>query len=237
MGLAKYIKENERFIVLEGISTHYANIEDTLDSSYAKFQLERFNKAANMLKKKNNKLLAHTACSAAVLLYKSTHLDMIRVGIGLYGLWPSKETQIALSLKKGNKIILRPVLSWKSRIAQVKTIDAGEPVGYGLTWYAPRRSKIGIIPQGYYDGYDRKLSNNSKVIVSGSEAPVIGRVAMNMIIVDLTNVAGAKTSDEVVLIGKYKGHEVSADYLSERIGTINYEVVTRINPNISRIII
>jgi alanine racemase len=239
LDLAKLIIKNKDFFELEGLSTHFANIEDTLDSSFAFEQLRVFKETIRLLKKnKINPPIKHCAASAAAFLYPETHFNMIRVGISLYGLWPSKETQIALSLKKTRgKLSLKPVLTWKSVLAQVKTVNQGESVGYGRTWFAPRKSVIGIVPVGYYDGYDRKLSNNSRILINGQSAPVVGRVAMNMIMVDLTNLKKTKTETEVVLIGKSDENEISADEFARRIGTINYETVSRINPLLPRVVV
>lgn len=239
LSLAKYIKNNKSTLVLEGLSTHFANIEDTPDASFAFLQLGRFKRTIDFLKKKGIKpTLIHCAASAAVLLHQSTHFNMIRLGIALYGLWPSKETEIALSLKKNKRRVeLKPVMSLKTKIAQIKTIQTGESVGYGRTWFAPRKSKIGIIPVGYYDGYDRKLSNSGRVLVNGKYAPVVGRVAMNMTMIDLTDIKKAKQGDFVVLIGKSGKNQMSADELATRIGTINYEIVSRINPKLPRVIV
>lgn len=241
LNLAKLIIKNKDFFELEGLSTHFANIEDTLDSSFAFEQLKVFKETIRLLKKnKINPPIKHCAASAAALLYPETHFNMIRVGISLYGLCPSKETQIALSLKKSRrKLSLKPVLTWKSVLAQIKTVDQGESVGYGRTWFAPRKSVIGIVPVGYYDGYDRELSNNSRILINGQSAPVVGRVAMNMIMVDLTNLkkTKTKTETEVVLIGKSDENEISADEFARRIGTINYEVVSRINPFLPRVVV
>ena len=237
----KLVKEidREEKIELEGISTHFANIEDTLDPSFAMQQLSRFNKALKECKKEKIKIpYIHCAASAATLLYKNTHFNMVRIGIGMYGLWPSREAQMALSIKKmAGAIKLSPVLTWKSIVAQVKTLKAGESVGYGRTWFSPRKSRIAIIPVGYYDGYDRGLSNNSRVLIRGQFAPVVGRVAMNMITADVTEIRRAKPDNEVILIGKTKKEQISADELAIKIGTINYEIVSRINPNLPRIVV
>jgi len=233
--LIKFINKHEDNICLEGVSTHFANVEDTLDPTFALSQLDRFKQIRGMINELGfKKVNYHCAASAAAMLYKRAHFNMIRAGVGLYGLWPSKETQIALKLRKGNSFSLKPALSWKSVLAQVKKVKAGESVSYGRTWFAPRDSIIGIVPVGYYDGYDRKLSNNSKIIVKGEYVPVVGRIAMNMIMVDLTNAKDVEAGENVILLGKYKNKEVSADFLADNVGTINYEIVSRINPNIAR---
>ena len=228
-----------RKVELEGISTHFANIEDTRDPAFAMEQLSHFKTVLKKLNAKKIKVsVIHCAASAASLLYKETHFNMLRLGISMYGLWPSKEIRNMLSLKKGKSSIdLKPVLEWKSKLAQVKTLKAGESVGYGRTWFAPRRTKIAIIPVGYYDGYDRDLSNNSRVLIRGNSAPVVGRVAMNMITVDVTDINKVSEDDEVVLIGKSNKERITADELATVLGTINYEVVSRINPYLPRIIV
>lgn len=236
--LSKYIKKHNKYLKLAGVSTHFANIEDTLDSSFAFSQLENFKSAIKKLKDNGIKVpVEHTAASAATLLYPETHFSAVRVGISLYGLWPSKETRIALSLRKKNTPELKPVLTWKSIIAQVKSIDAGDSVGYGRAWFAPRRSTIAVVPVGYSDGYDRKLSNNSRVIVGESYAPLVGRVAMNMIILDVTNSGKVSPEEEVILLGKRDDKEITADEISEKTGTINYEIVSRINPLLPRVVV
>jgi len=235
--LARYIEKNKGKIFLEGLSTHFANIEDTLDPSFANKQLERFKEALNLLKGENIRMpLPHAAASAGIFLYPKTHFKMVRVGIALYGLWPSRETKLALSSKK-KSINLKPVLTWKTIVVQVKWIRKGESVGYGRTWSALRRSKIAIIPVGYFDGYGRKLSNNSRVLIKGKYVPIVGRVAMNMIMADVTENQKVKNGDEVILIGKSGLRDLTADELAEKLDTINYEVVTRINSTLPRIIV
>ena len=232
-----FLKKHKDKIFLEGIYTHFANVEDTLDPTFAENQLKRFNESLAIVKSKGfNPPLIHTAASAATLIFKKSHFSMVRAGIGLYGLWPSRETKIALSGKK-IRVLFEPVLTWKSTVAQVKIIGKGESVGYGRTWFAPRKSKIAIIPFGYSDGFDRKLSNSGKVIIRKSFAPVIGRVAMNMIMVDVSEIKKIKEGDEVIIIGKSGKLSITADEIAEKIGTINYEVISRINPLLPRIIV
>jgi len=234
--LAKFILKHKEKLYLEGLSTHFANIEDTLDASFANLQLSRLKDAISNLKRNGvNPQLVHCAASAGTILYPSTHFNMVRIGIALYGLWPSRETKIALALRK-KKLVLNPVLSWKSIVAQLKVVKAGDSVGYGRTWYAARKTKVAVIPIGYSDGYDRKLSGASRVLINGKFAPVIGRVAMNMIVVDVTGINKINIEDEVVLIGASRKESISAEELAERSGTINYEVVARINERIPRVL-
>jgi len=234
--LAKFIN-NYSQIKIEGMHTHYANIEDTTDHSYAQQQLQRFKQVAELLEKNNIKIpIKHTACSAAIILFSKTYFDLVRLGISMYGLWSSKETFISAK-EKNRKIDLRPALTWKTKIAQVKKIATGTPVGYGLTEKVSSKSKIAILPVGYWDGYDRKLSGVGNVLINGKRCKVLGRICMNMIMVDVSHLQDVNLEEEVVLLGEQGEEKITAEELAQKIGTINYEVVTRINPLIPRTVI
>jgi alanine racemase len=236
LDFVKFIKTFSS-IEIQGLSTHYANIEDTTDSSFAMEQLSVFSRVAAILKKEKEGVadpLRHTACSAATILFPETHFDMVRLGISMYGLWSSKETK-AVAKNKNIDFNLKPALAWKTIVAQIKEVKSGTSIGYGLTERVSRDSKIAILPVGYYDGYDRKLSSVGNVLICGKRCKVLGRVCMNMIIVDVTDVEKIEFEDEVVLLGRQGREEITADDLAGKIGTINYEVVTRINPLIKRI--
>jgi alanine racemase len=161
---------------------------------------------------------------------------MVRVGFGIYGWWSSLETRVSLLAQKRD-LVLRPVITWKSIVAQIKYLEVGESVGYGQTWFAARKTKIAVIPVGYSEGYDRKLSNIGRVIIDGHYATIVGRVAMNMIMIDVTDIKNVKLEDEVALLGNKDGLKISADEIAKKIGTINYEVVSRINPLLPRVIV
>ncbi len=225
-------------LVLEGISSHFANIEDTTDHTYAQSQLQRFKRIIEELEKKKIEIaLKHMSCSASAILFPDTYFDMVRAGIGMYGLWPSKETFLSCRLQKREPLRLEPVLSWKTRVAQIKKVPKGSFIGYGCTYRVSRESVLAVLPIGYYDGYDRGLSNSSYVLVKGKRAPLRGRVAMDFIVVDVTDIPRVELEDEVVLLGKHGEESISADDLASLVGTINYEIVTRINPLIPRIVI
>jgi alanine racemase len=227
--------KTSRNLSLEGISTHYANIEDTLNHDYAKLQISRFTAALEVVDKTVGRPpFVHTACTAAALLLSSTHFSMLRSGIGLYGLWPSRETLLAAREKGSAVTDFHPVLTWKTRIVQIKTIDEGSYVGYGCSYKTMRKTVLGVLPVGYADGYDRALGNRAHVLVRGRRAPVIGRICMNLCMVDLTDVPGTKLEDEVVLLGKSGEERITAETMAEWAGTINYEIVTRISPFLPR---
>jgi len=230
-------RDSLKSVEITGMYSHFANIEDTTDHSYAEHQLSVFN---DMLGKfDHGNVLKHFSCSASTLLFPKTYFDIVRLGISAYGFWPSKPTQVSFMEQEKMSISLKPVMSWFAKIAQVKTIAKGEPVGYGLTYKTFEKTKIIIIPVGYYDGYDRKFSNSATVIVNGAKAPVRGRICMNMFMVDVTHLKGfsIKAGDRVVLLGEENGERITADGLAELAGTINYEIVSRINPLIPRIIV
>lgn len=222
-------------IELEGISSHFADIEDTTDHSYALGQLENFKNMLSGLEKRNIPLpLRHMSCTAAAILFPETHFDMLRVGIGMYGLWPSRETYVSCLQHNREPLRLLPVLSWKACIAQIKTAPKGAYIGYGRTYRTTRETRLAVIPVGYSDGYPRALSNVSHVLIRGQRAPVRGRVAMNFITADVTDIPDVGLEDTAVLLGYSQGDEVSADMLASWSGTINYEIVARLNPAIPR---
>lgn len=222
-------------VMIEGASTHYANIEDVDDHAYAALQLRRFVEGLAVLRELGVRPTEiHTACSAAALLFPETVFTMTRTGIALYGLWPSDGTR-RLAEKRGLR--LRPALVWKTIVAQVKRIKKGSPVSYGLTERVRRDSTVAVLPVGYYDGYDRALSSKGAVLIRGRRAKILGRVCMNMCVVDVTGIPGVQPETEVHLIGGKGNGAISADELATVLGTINYEVVTRINPLIPRVVV
>lgn len=232
-------KQHGRFpfphVQVTGIYSHFANIEDTTDHSYAQHQLEIFN---GLLREIDHQgLVKHFSCSASTLLFPETYFDMVRVGISSYGFWPSKPTYISYMEQGRPKLELKPVLSWVSHVAQVKVLVQGEPVGYGLTYQTYANARIVVIPVGYYDGYDRQLSNLGVVLVNGVKAPVRGRVCMNMFMAEVTHIPSVKAGDRVTLVGSEKNEKITVDFLAELAGTINYEFVSRINPLIPRIVV
>ncbi|MEM9555160.1 MAG: alanine racemase [Acidobacteriota bacterium] len=225
---------------VEGVYTHFADIEDTTDSSYAEHQLQRFGGALERLAAAGFRpRCRHTACSAASLVLPSTRFDMVRLGIGQYGFWSSRETLASYRTRHGAgaRDALQPVLAWKTRISQLKTVPADAYVGYGCSWQATRETRLAILPIGYADGYDRRLSSSAHVLVAGRRAPVRGRVCMNLTMVDVTDIPGVELEDEVVLLGRQGERTIHADELASIVGTIHYEIVTRLGAHLPRIIV
>jgi alanine racemase len=242
LALGRRVSETDG-VVLEGLTTHFADIEDTTDHQFAGGQLEAFAEArAAFAEAGLEPKMTHTANSAATILWPRTHGALVRVGISAYGLWPSSETY-ATALQAHSQDAtgfvpeLRPALSWRARIAQVKDVPAGGFVGYGRTFRATHPSRIGVLPVGYNEGYDRRLSNLAHGLVGGLRAPVRGRVCMNMTLIDLTYAPGVKAGDTVTLLGADGSEAVTAEQWAGWMGTINYEVPTGILPSIPRVVV
>ncbi len=232
--------KKEPRIDIEGAYTHYANIEDTTRHDYAEHQQERFRAALRQLADLGIKpRKVHTACSAAALLFADTHYQMVRLGISQYGFWPSRETQVSYKLQQGTdrSETLQPLLTWKTRVGQVKSIAADSFIGYGCSYQVTRPSRLAILPIGYSDGYDRNLSNRGHVLIHGRRAPIRGRICMNLTMVDITDIPAVAPEDEVVLLGRQGQQEIRAEDLAQHIGTIQYEVVSRLRSSIPRFVV
>ncbi len=223
---------------LQGLTTHFANIEDTTNHSFAEMQLRNYLEMKAQVEASGFTVkYAHTASSAASLLFPQTHFNLARVGIALYGLWPSKETYLSFRLKGGENNILKPVLTWKTLVGQIKTVHKGEYIGYGTTYRATADLKIAVLPIGYYDGYDRGVSNIGYVLVNGMRAPVRGRICMDMFMVDVTDIPDVTLETEVVLIGRSGDEQIRAEDIAGWTNTINYEILARLGAHLERRVI
>ncbi len=222
---------------LAGVSMHFANIEDSTDHAFAESQMAAFARISDVVRR-----LApvpprfHSAASAGALLFNRTHLDVVRIGIAMYGLWPSKETYVSCLERGKPSLDLRPAMTWKTRVAQVKAVPEGGFVGYGCTFRATRPTRIAVLPVGYFEGYERGLSGVAHVLVRGRRAPVRGRICMNMTMVDVTDIPDAALEDEVVLLGRQGDERITAEQLALWCGTISYEIVSRIHPSLPRLV-
>jgi len=235
VGFAKYVKKLPD-LNIRGIFTHYAASESK-NQSYTNWQTERFKKVLKDLEASGTSIpLAHAGCSASTIANPNTFFDMVRIGIGMYGLWPSGEIRELVRRRK-IKINLKPALSWKTKIIQVKNVAKNTFIGYDCTYRTKKKTKIAVLPIGYWDGYDRLLSNSGQVLVHGKHCPIRGRICMNLTMVDVSGLANIKTGDEVVLVGSQGKERIRVEEIAHKTGTINYEVVTRINPLIPRIYI
>ncbi|WP_373498377.1 alanine racemase [Desulfococcus sp.] len=212
----------------EGIYTHFA-ASDSRDKTSAGRQFETFMAILSALAGKGITFpLRHAANSGAVIDMPQTHLDMVRAGIAVYGLYPSDEVD-------RGRIDLVPAMTLKARIAQLKSVPAGFPVSYAGTYVTPRPTIIATVPVGYADGYRRALSSRGVMLVGGLRVPVVGRVCMDLTMLDVGGVPGVAPGDEVVILGAQGGERITAEEIAGRLGTIHYEVVSTVMARVPRI--
>ena len=212
---------------LEGLYTHFA-MADASDQTHVRMQLQRFQQVLQVLEAQGLRPpIVHTANSAATLSLPEAHFDMVRPGIAIYGLAPSTEVR----LPEG----FHPALSFKTQVAQVKMVPAGECISYGCTYITERPTRVAVLPVGYADGFRRAPKNWGTVLIHGQEAPIIGRVCMDQCMVDVTHLPQTRIGDEVVLIGRQGMTMLTAEQVAERLGTINYEVVAEILARVPRV--
>ncbi len=226
--IVDFVKKIKQFrrLTIEGIWSHFSSSES--NSSVTKKQWRCFNEVNTKLRQTGIAApFRHMACSAAAILYPEMRADGVRAGLTVYGLYPAR------ILKK--KISLLPVLSWRTKIIQMKILPKNTPIGYGGSYVTKRLTRLATIPVGYADGYDRRFGDNASVLVRGARCPIRGRVCMNLAMVDVTGVKDAKAGDTVTLIGRQGRAEITADELAKQAHTINYEIVTRIAHHIPRI--
>ena len=214
-------------IELEGIYTHFA-MADAQDLTHARMQLARFQDVLRVVEAKHLRPpLVHAANSAATLILPEAHFDMVRPGIALYGMDPSAEVR----LPEG----FRPTLSFKTQVAQVKVIPAGECISYGCTYTTDRPTRVAVLPVGYADGFRRAPANWGTVLIHGQQAPLLGNICMDQCMVDVSHIPQVRMGDEVVLIGRQGTATLSAEQVAQRLGTINYEVVAEILARVPRV--
>jgi alanine racemase len=216
-----------RKVIVEGIYSHFASA-DSADLGYARLQLERFQEVLGFYQRRSlpPPPLRHMANSAAILQLPESYFDLVRPGILLYGVYPSSEVKRTLPV--------RPALTWKSNVVYFKVVQPGHPVGYGSTWQSDHLVRLITVPVGYGDGYFRSMSNKAEVIVRGKRYPMVGRVAMDQITVNI-EWDSAYNGDEVLLIGEAGETAITVEDLAEWAGTIPYEILTNINTRVPRV--
>jgi alanine racemase len=209
---------------VEGLFTHFAKSED--DEVTTKEQLSRFLEAADGVREAGvSPRILHAANTGATILHPESHLDLVRPGIGLYGIEPAPGV--------GAHLGLRPALAWRSRVSAVKRLEAGEAVSYGHRYRLERDAWIAIVPVGYADGYPRQLTNLGMVLIGGRRHGIAGSVTMDQLIVDCGD-AQVEVGEEVVLVGTQGSESIDADALGRLFGTIGYEIVSRIGDRVPR---
>jgi Alr-MurF fusion protein len=218
-------------LLVEGIFTHFSTADSTEPphKAHTLAQLAAFQRVLAQLHRLGIAIpLVHAANSAATLSWPASHFNMVRLGIALYGLAPSPDVPLPAGF--------RPVLSWKTQVAQVKTLQPGAPVSYGNTFVTERETRVAVAPVGYADGFRRGPAHWGHVLVRGQPAPIIGRVTMDQTMLDVTEIPGVRQGDEVVLIGRQGAAEITVEQVAQRLGTIGYEVVAEILARVPRVV-
>jgi alanine racemase len=211
---------------IDGVFSHFASA-DSADLSFARLQLERFLEALDFYRQRGEPApVRHMANSGAILQLPAAHLDLVRPGILLYGVYPSEEVD--------RTVVVSPVHRWVSRVVYFKVVPAGCPVSYGSTWSKEVQTRMVTVPVGYGDGYHRRMSGSAHVLVRGRRCPVAGAICMDQIMSDIGE-GSAYNGDEVVLLGRQGGEEITAADLARWAGTIPYEILTSINTRVSRV--
>lgn len=212
----------------EGVFTHFSTADES-DKEFTSVQAERFRTVIERLKNEGIEFsIIHCANSAGIMDFDDLTFNAVRPGIIQYGLYPSDDV-------KKDSLDLMPVMALKSHISFIKEVDKGTPIGYGRTYVAPERRVIATIPVGYADGYLRAMKNGGRVIINGKYAPITGRICMDQFMVDITEIDNTKIGDEVIIMGKKDGLEITADEIASIMGTINYEVVCLVSRRVPRV--
>jgi alanine racemase len=230
--LASFLDGAARFekVKLDGVMTHFASADDADKSQFTEGQMSLFERAVEMVREREHRpTWIHAANSAASHAYPGGRGNMVRIGGVMYGLWRD------VTRPDVKPLDWRPVMSLHTRIVLLKTVPQGTPLGYGGTFVTSRESRIATLPIGYEDGLRRALSNRGRVIVRGQLAPIVGRVSMDLTIVDVTDVEGATIGDEAVIIGSQGVNQISAEDMASSLGTISYEVTCGISARVPRI--
>jgi alanine racemase len=213
-------------LTLEGIFTHFS-VSDEAGLGYTRAQLERFQGVLDALRARGISFpLIHAANSAALLRLPESRFTMVRLGLAMYGLAPSPSVALPASIRR--------VLTWKTTVAQVKTLPSGSFVSYGNTYQTQGEETIAVIPVGYADGFRRSPQHWGEVLVKGQRASIVGRVCMDQTMIDVSHIPDVRVGEEVVLIGSQGDESISVEEVAERLGTINYEVVSMIMARVPR---
>lgn len=234
--ICELINTNPKCLEVKGLCTHLAGAESISNYKRIIKQLKTYNKFhKKFIECGVNPEYRHVACSAGAFVYPKARMDLVRIGIMLYGFWPSIESFILYSQNRKNKTDpLERVLKWKSEVMTLNSIKEGNFVGYGVSYLTQRDTKTAVIPVGYSRGYNRSLSNKGRVIINGHVCEVIGTVNMNMIIVNVTDIEDVKVGDEVVIIGTQGDQEIKVAAFTDFSDELNYEVLARLPGNIKR---
>lgn len=231
----KFLEWNKKTkrVVVEGLFTHFAQGKDPLHPLYTKKQLGEFNTWTKEFHRLGVHPILHTAATGPTLVFPESHFDMVRIGIGLYGIWPDEKTKTFLE----KKYTLKPILSWRAVVSEIKKLPKGSKIGYDSTETLKQSSVVAVCPIGYWHGFPRALSSHGFVLINGKRAKVLGRVSMDMISVDVTGIKNVKVGSIATIIGTDKKDELKAQDIADSMNASTYEFLTRLNPLIKRLYI
>ena len=225
--------------LVRGVCMHFANVEDVTEHDYARLQLERFDAARAEFISRDFKFISHTASSASALILSISRFDLARVGISLYGFWPSQATKISYKQLYGEVVDIKPVLSWRTKVTSINQVAQGQFIGYGCTYRARHDMRVAVLPVGYFEGYPRLASGSQAfVLINGERCPIVGRICMNMMMVDVTQTAvETRVGDIATLFGHDNSEIISAAEVAGWAQTIHYELLSRLHHEIERRIV
>lgn len=224
--LAKSISSD--FVKLEGIFTHFADADNPKDSSYTYQQYEKFTEILNYLKKSKIHIpIKHCCNTAATISFPQMHLDMVRVGIGIYGVYPQEHFK--------NQISLKPSMSFKTKPTLIKKVPSSQTISYGRTYFSNQEALIATIPIGYADGLCRQLSNRGQVTIRGKKVPIVGRICMDQSMIDVTGMENLSLDEVVTIFGDAHQGNISVEEVAQKLDTISYEVLCLIGRRVPRV--
>ncbi len=226
-----FLNNRGQYYDVAGLYTHFAKAKNPDDKVYTEKQIAEFNLWVEAFKNEKFGILVHACGTAGTMLYPEAHYDMVRVGAGFCGMWPSDEIKKAFE----HQFQLKPVLTWKTLVVEKKSIQKGEGIGYDLADILERDSIIAICPIGYWHGLPRKLSSVGSVLVNGKRARILGKISMDMMVIDVTDIPDLQIYDEAIVIGVSGQEEIGIRELALLAGTTTYEFITRVNPRIKKI--
>lgn len=215
-------------LLIEGLFTHFATADEK-EKSYSKLQMDRYDNFVKLLERREIHIpIKHMCNSAGIIEFDHHRFDMVRAGIIIYGLYPSEEVD-------KNAVKIKPALAWRTHVINVKSVDEGHGVSYGKTFITRSKTKIATLSVGYADGYPRALSSKGRVLIHGEYAPIIGRICMDQMMIDVTHINDVEIEDEVTLVGKDGDNIISVEELAGMSGSFNYEFVCGIGKRVPRV--
>lgn len=235
-----FLKKHREHLQFQGLCTHLGGSESLSNEFKIRPQIRKFLDLVKIAEKRDIRpVYRHMACSAAAISYPETRLDLVRIGVALYGSWPSPDTyyQHLQASGKSKDAPLKRIITWKTDIMDIKLVSAGEFIGYGTAFQAMKEMKIAVLPLGYSNGYTRSLSNRGYVLIRGVKAPIVGLVNMNLFMVDVSHIPDVQVGDEVVLLGKQRNSVIRVSSFTQRTQLLNTEMLARLPSAIPREIV